>query len=151
MPSPTALAIRAARHQARITQTHLAALVGLKARAVSRWEKDESTPTLRVRARLVQVLQTLHPPAAAALADSFAARNRKRLPPSPPPAPPPPAAPTGAAALELALFQFADDLDVPPRRARLAFARLLDRLQAGSLTLESARDHLAQRSEEALP
>jgi transcriptional regulator with XRE-family HTH domain len=149
MPSQMALAIRSARRRARITQRHLAELVGLKGRAVSRWEKDEAKPTRRVRARLVHVLQTLHPEAATVLAESFATLERKGRPAPPPPQPVAPPPLTGAAALELALFKFADELDVPSRRARQAFARLLERLEGGNLTLASARQHLAEWAAES--
>lgn len=148
MSSEVALAIRAARRAARVTQTQFAALVGTKRRAVSRWEKDEATPTRRVRARLEHVLQTLHPESAARLQAAFARRDPTphaqpaQSAPAPAPAPAP-AAGGDAAALELALFKFADDLDVPARRARVALARLLERLASDGFTLHGVQAQLS--------
>jgi hypothetical protein len=45
-------------------------------------------------------------------------------------------------ALELAVLRMADDLDLPPRRLRRPFVRLLGRLQEASFTLDAARKYL---------
>jgi transcriptional regulator with XRE-family HTH domain len=144
MSSTLAQSIRRARLAAGLTQNQLGMRMGLKGRAVSRWERDDSAPKKRYRGALVAVIRAVNTTAADELVRALAIAEGKGVMPSPAAvaAAPVAAPPNGAAALELALFRMADELDLPPRRLRGPLLRLLERLRAGNLTLESAKEHL---------
>jgi transcriptional regulator with XRE-family HTH domain len=142
-----AQAIRDARLTVRLTQQQLGARIGLKGRAIYRWERDDNAPRRRHRRALVTMIQAIDPAAASRLQAVFESheRNRKGVV-LPEPAPPPtPAEPTGAVALELAIFAMADELDLPPRRLRAALAKLLARVAEAGFSLDSARQHVEAR------
>jgi transcriptional regulator with XRE-family HTH domain len=129
MASILAKAIRDARQAAGLTQKQLAARLGLNERAVYRWEGAESAPKRRFRAPLVTVIQQVNPAAGAALAAALASETQGAVV-APPPPPAVPAAVNVAQATELALFAFAEELDIPAGRARVALATLQERLRA---------------------
>lgn len=139
MLSKLAQSIRTARIAAGLTQKQLGMRLGLKGRAVYRWERDDSAPTKRNQRALVTAIRAVNMQAASALA---AAITTGGAPPPPAPVAAPPAAPTGPVALELAIFHAADELDLPPRRIRGALARLLKRMRAAGFTLETAQQQL---------
>jgi transcriptional regulator with XRE-family HTH domain len=145
--SPLAQAIRDARLTVRLTQQQLGARIGLKGRAIYRWERDDSAPRRRHRRALVTMIQALDPAAASTLQAVFESHERKRkgvvvAAPAPPPAP---AQPTGAVALELAIFALADELDLAPRRLRAALVKLFARLTEAGFSLDSARQQVEAR------
>jgi transcriptional regulator with XRE-family HTH domain len=145
MHSQLALEIRNARRAAGLTQTQLGTRLGLKGRAVYRWERDASSPTKRHQRALVLAIQAINPAAASALATFIAsavvggAASAVALPVAQPVVYP-------AAVLENALYQAADELDLPARQLRVALARLFARLRQASLTLESAGRQIEQWS-----
>lgn len=144
MYSPLAKAIREARHAARLTQEDLGRQLGLRGRAVHRWERGTSVPRRTLRSALIRVIQARSQPAAAALAaafDNHIARTKGWLPPAP--ALPAPTKPSDPVALQLAIFAAADELDLAPGRLRAAMARLFVRVADAGYSLEAARRALA--------
>ena len=141
MASKLAQSIRAARRAAGLTQEQLGRRLGLKGRAVYRWENDAAAPSKRNRNALVVALQAVRPDVAAWLSTAIAEAEG-----SAPAAPAEPAAPPidEAAVLEYALFTMADELDLPARRVRGALKRFLENLRAGKLTLESTERRLEE-------
>jgi transcriptional regulator with XRE-family HTH domain len=143
--------IRAARLSARLTQEELGSRVGLKARGVSRWELGSSVPSRARRKLMVAAIQVVAPNAAATLAQAFATyeaergRRRGKTPAAAVVAPPPPAPPPvdPRAVLERTIFLAADELDLPARRVRGAFARAFQRLAQNGLTLAQVTTELA--------
>jgi transcriptional regulator with XRE-family HTH domain len=145
MRSPLARAIRDARLSLRLTQDQLGMRLGLKGRAVYRWERGVSAPTRRHQRALLTAVQAIDPSLAAKLQAELvsSARQAQGLgPPAPAPPPPVPAKPTGPVALELAVFAAADELDLTPRRLRAALVKLCARLMEGGFSLESAQRQL---------
>ncbi len=141
MRSKLAQEIRNARRAAGLTQQQLGTRLGLKGRAVYRWERDDSVPTKRRRQALVLAIQVVNPQAARALAAllaSLAVRGAPTSPIAPPVAQP---AIDPAAALESAIYEAADELDVSARQARAALVRLFERLRQAGLTLDSAEQN----------
>ncbi len=161
--------IREARSEAGLTQEHLGRRIGLKGRAIYRWERNETAPTARHRVTLIREIHAVNPQAAAKLHAALTALTGKRLAiaelstPAQPavqsPARDVPEATANNAAcyaqsavpspirnvsgsLELAVLKMADELDVPARRVRHALARLLDRLRAANITLDAAQREL---------
>jgi transcriptional regulator with XRE-family HTH domain len=146
MASTLGRAIRRARLAVGFTQVQLGRRVGLKGRAVYRWERGDSEPRKRHRRELIVVLNAVNPVAASALAAAFDQAARERapsaaVPPAPLPAPPRP--PEPKVTLDLAILALADELDVSPRRLRLSLSKLLQRLREQELTLAQAEQHLA--------
>jgi transcriptional regulator with XRE-family HTH domain len=140
-----ARAIRSARHAAGLTQEQLGRRLGLKGRAVYRWERLDSAPTKRHRRALIVAIQAINPAAANALAGLAASATSAAAPAPAFAATPPVPAVDPAAAFENALFQTADELDLPARQVRRALARLFERLHEANLTLESSRQQLERR------
>lgn len=148
MRSPLAIAIRQARLTVRLTQQQLGTRMGLKGRAVYRWERGDSLPRRRLRADLIRVIQLLSVDAATRLQAAFAAHDavaKGQVPAALVP-PPPPAKPSGPVALELAVFAMADELDLAPRRLRSALIRLFARVAEAGYSLDSARREVEARS-----
>lgn len=150
--STLAQAIRAARLASGLTQEQLGRRLGLKGRAVYRWERDDSAPRGRHRRELVTAISAVNQAAATALATVFAseAKGRRGEPqgaPTPPPAPVPPVI-DPKLTLELAVFTMADDLDVPARRLRAGLIRLVTRMREASISLDLLQRHLEEQSAE---
>jgi len=122
--------------------------MGLKGRAVYRWERGDSLPRRRHRGHLFRAIQVLSEDAAAKLLAAFAAHDAaaKGLMLAAPAAPAVPAGPTGPVALELAVFAMADELDLAPRRLRLALGRLFARVAEAGYSLDAARREVEARS-----
>ena len=145
MHSQLAQEIRNARRAAGLTQAQLGTRLGLKGRAVYRWERDASSPTKRHRQALVLAIQAVNPAAANALATFFTcaveggAASAVVQPVAQPVV-------DAAAVLESAIYQAADELDLSARQLRVALARLFARLRQASLTLESAGRQIEQWS-----
>ena len=142
MRSPLAHAIRDARLSLRLTQDQLGMRLGLKGRAVYRWERGASAPTKRHLRALVTAVQALDVNVAAKLQAELASYVNKAggiVAPVPVPPPPAPAKPTDRVALELAIFAMADELDLAPRRLRASLLRLFVRLAEGGFSLDAAR------------
>jgi transcriptional regulator with XRE-family HTH domain len=145
--SPLAQAIRDARLTLRLTQEQLGKRLGLKGRAIYRWERDDSAPRRYHRRQLVTAIEAIDPGVATTLRAAIESheRNPRGIVVVAPPPAPAPAQPTGAVALELAIFAMADELDLPPRRLRAALVKLLARLAEAGFSLDSARRHVEAR------
>jgi transcriptional regulator with XRE-family HTH domain len=143
MRSKVAQAIRNARLACGLTQVQLGRRLDLKGRAVYRWERDDSAPRRRHRAALVTAIQAVNPNAATALAAVFASESGSAAAPiagAPIAAAPPAIDPK--LALELSVFAFADELDVPARRLRRALVRLHQRWRETNITFDVAQRYL---------
>lgn len=147
MRSTLAQAIRAARRASGLTQHQLGLRLGLKGRAIYRWERDDSAPRRARQAALVTIIHGVNPPAAAALAAVFARHSKQgraaaatAAAASAPPAAPPPV--DTKQVFALALFALADELDVPARRVRTALAQSLRRWREANITAEMAEHYL---------
>lgn len=134
--SKLAQSILWARRSVGLTQEQLGRRVGLKGRAVFRWERDQAVPSKKNRAALVTALRAVNPEIAARLEQAIAMDGQQ--PVAPAPAPPV----DEVAAIELAVFTMADELDLPPRRVRHALRRLVSRLRADKLTLDATEKRL---------
>lgn len=147
--SKLASAILQARRAAGLTQSELGRRLGLKGRAVYRWERDDSAPTKRNRAALVTAFTATKPEIGAWFKDAMmSATEGPKEPVAAAPTSPP--APSGPELLAKAVFVFADEVDLPPRRARGALKRLVARLRDANLSLESVQsllDEWIQRAE----
>jgi transcriptional regulator with XRE-family HTH domain len=133
--SHVAQSIRWARRSAGLTQEQLGRRVGLKGRAVFRWERDQAVPSKKNRAALVTALRAVNPEIAARLEQVI-------VPGANQPATPPPPPVDEGAVIEHAVFTMADELDLPPRRVRHALRRLVKRLRADKLTLDATEKRL---------
>lgn len=141
--SPLAQALREARLTAGLTQEELGRHLGLNGRAIYRWERDEYTPTSANTRRVLQVLASLHEPAAAKLHAVIASRAAPApvdAPPAASPAPPPAVVPR--ALVEHGVFSMADELDLPARRVRGALSRWLRRVRDANLALDLVQREL---------
>lgn len=147
--SPLAAAIRSARTAVGLNQAQLARRVGVGARAVYRWERDESIPIGRSRSMLVAAIEVLNPQVAAQLAAALVdVTTRTRRPPPVSGSfsvPGPQAANTAvdANAVELVLLGMAEELHLPPRPLRLALQRAFAKLHAAGLSFDAAQRALA--------
>jgi len=139
--SKLANAIFQARRAAGLTQAELGRRVGLKGRAVYRWERDESAPTKRNRTALAAAFTAVKPELGAWFTDAMttAIEGPKEATAAAPATPP---TPSGPEVLERAVFVLADELDLPPRRARGALKRLVSRLRDAKLNLETVQSLL---------
>lgn len=153
-------AIREARLATRLTQEQLGRRLGLKGRAVYRWESGHSEPQRRHRRALVTAIRAMDVSVATQLEAALAsesdgasaapARTNGSTAGTLATAGAEHAAPTLAApavlgesrALELLLFRMADELDLPPRRMRGALARLLRGMRTENLSFETAERDL---------
>jgi DNA-binding XRE family transcriptional regulator len=142
MPSKLAVEIRNARHAARLTQAQLGTRLGLKARAVYRWERNDSCPTKRHQRALVLAIQAVNPQAAIGLAALIGSVGAAPTPTVVSATAQP--AIDRAATLRSAIYQAADELDVPARQMRVALVQLFRRLRQAGLTLESAGQQVEQ-------
>jgi transcriptional regulator with XRE-family HTH domain len=147
--SKLADAIVRARRTAGLTQEELGRRVGLKGRAVNRWERDTSAPTKRNRAALVTAFTALSPEIGAWFAQAIAGATEGPKPAPAPAATATPAAASASDALERAVFAFADELDLPPRRARGALKRLVARLSAANLSVDAVQSLIEEWIERA--
>lgn len=137
--SKVADAIARARRATGLTQEQLGRRLGLKGRAVYRWEGDESAPTKQNRAALVTAFTAVKPEIGAWFAQAIAVPADS---PNPAPTPTALAAPSAPEILERSVFALADELDLPPRRARGALKRLIARLSAANLSLDAVQSLL---------
>lgn len=132
-------AIRLARQRAGLTQLQLGLRLGLKARAVSRWERGDSAPTKRNLAALVTAIAAVNVDVAQQLKGTL-------FPPPPSAAPAVTVAPVDKAALfEVAVYRMADELDVSPRRVRGPLIRLLRSAISAEISLPNALQQLEAR------
>jgi transcriptional regulator with XRE-family HTH domain len=139
MPVKFGQSIRGARRAAGLTQAQLGMRVGLKGRAISRWDRDDNTPTRRNRKALVTAINAVNQDAGAKLAAAIASdepptKTAAAVPAAQPIVPPI----SGAVLFEHAIFGMADELDLPPRRIRGALVRLLKRLGEQDVSLDMA-------------
>jgi transcriptional regulator with XRE-family HTH domain len=154
MSSRLPSAIRGARAACGLTQEQLGRRLGLKGRAVYRWERGDISPRPRHLRALVTAINAVNQNAAAILAAVVVEHEAQRKNKgkgktqqvAPPPAAPPPP-PDPKLTLELAIFTLADELDLSPRRLRLGLSKLLQRLREHQITLPQAEQHLAAWSE----
>lgn len=148
MRSELAQAIRDARLAIGLTQEELARRLGLKGRAVYRWERDDSAPRRRHRAALIAAVNAVNQSAGATLAAVIGgvAKGRRGVAVVAPAAAPAPPSDTKLV-VELAIFGFADELDLPPRRVRIGLGRLLKRLRETNVTLEMVERQLEAANE----
>jgi transcriptional regulator with XRE-family HTH domain len=151
MRSVLAQGIRAARLASGLTQEQLGRRLGLKGRAVYRWERDASAPRRRHRHELVAAISAVNQAAATALATVFAneanGRRGGALDAAPTPSVPAPPAVDPKLTLELAVFAMADELDVPARRLRGGFVGLFKRMREAGISLEMLQRRLDERLE----
>lgn len=119
MHTQLAHTIRAARLATRLTQEQLGRRIGLKGRAVYRWERGDNEPTRRHRHALVAAIAALDRDAGAHLEVALQRPPAEQgSAPAVLPIPTPPERPAAdGSTLELLLFGMADELDLPPRRA----------------------------------
>ena len=146
MRSTMAQAIRTARLASGLTQEQLGRRLGLKGRAVYRWERDASLPLRSRRGELVTAINAVNQAAAATLSAVFASEAKRRRG-SPTVAPPPTAQAAPPAidiklALELAVFAMADELDISPRRLRGGLIKLVKRMRERNVALDTAQRQL---------
>lgn len=134
-----AQSIRWARHSAGLTQEQLGLRLGLKGRAVVRWERDYAVPSKKHREALVNALRAVKPEAAAHLEKAIAIDGGQHIAAAP--APPPI---DEVAVLESAVFTMADELDLPPRRVRQALQRAVKRLRAEKMTMDATEKRLEE-------
>jgi transcriptional regulator with XRE-family HTH domain len=151
MRSTLAQAIRTARVASGLTQEQLGKRLGLKGRAVYRWERDANAPRKRHRRELVTAINAVNQAAATTLATVFASEGKSRRgtafgAPAPAPVPTAPVI-DPKLTLELAVFAMADDLDVPARRLRGGLIRLVKRMREASITLDAVQRHLEEQLE----
>jgi transcriptional regulator with XRE-family HTH domain len=141
--SKVAIAIVQARRAAGLTQDQLGQRVGLTGRAVHRWERDEAAPSKRHRAALVNAFNAARPDLGTWFSQSVASAT---APPKEATAPiaATPSTPSGPEAFERAVFTFADELDLPPRRARGALKRLVARLREVNVSLDTTEKLLEE-------
>lgn len=90
MPSKLAQSIRAARRAVGLTQDQLGRRIGLKGRAVYRWERHEATPSKRNQSAMLTAIRSVNPEVATWLTTAMASAEQK------PGASPAPAAPAPA-------------------------------------------------------
>jgi len=127
------LLIRNARSAAGLTQEQLGKRLGMKGRAVYRWENDESSPTPTHRRELINAIQAVRPAAATTLLEAWV-KPKKTIESVPLTTP----ATSPRELLELAVLRMADELDLPARRLRRPLLRLLSRARAANFTIETA-------------
>ena len=156
--------IREARRAVGLTQDSLGQRLGLKGRAIYRWERNETAPTGRHRPALIRAIHSLNAQAGLKLQTALTTltgksytvvscpaieESTKQSPELGVPATPVTALPQQREVfeakqgmsdqLELAILKMADELDVSPRQVRRALSRFLERLPGANITLESIR------------
>jgi transcriptional regulator with XRE-family HTH domain len=139
--------IRWARATLGLTQEQLGRRVGLKGRAIYRWERVGAMPSKRHERALIIAIQAVNPSVASTLADGLAkarALDGKVVAPQAVPSP----VPVGAT-LDLAVFALAEQLDLSPRRLRGPLLAFIKRMRAGTITLEAAEKLLQSAIEAA--
>jgi transcriptional regulator with XRE-family HTH domain len=151
-PHPSDYGHLIAKQAAGLTQTELGLRLGLKGRAIYRWERDDSAPTRRHHRALVAALHGLDAQLISDLTSALGSSKRNARS-APVPAAPVLQAPaiSPATAFELCLFRLADELDVPPRRVRAPLSRFLQRTRAAKLTLEAITQQLDTMIANAVP
>ncbi len=162
-----------ARRAVGLTQERLGQRLGLKGRAIYRWERNETAPSGRHRRALIREIHLLNPQAALNLQAALTAKtgksytvigepsienatmNAARNDNSKSPGGPfttPTLQVSGTTEhtssvsqiLEIAVLKMADELDLSPRRIRRALSHLLERLRDANLTLETVHVELSQ-------
>lgn len=138
--------VRWARRRLGLTQEDLGKRLGIKSRAVSRWEIGTSGPSRQHRKELVTILGERDAAVGAELASAFARLYPKKLRKGqkPPPPPEPPRPPPNPSVLDRAVLHAADALDVAPRRARSFAIDILRGLLQSHLTVEEAIGELTR-------
>jgi transcriptional regulator with XRE-family HTH domain len=156
--------IREARRAVGLTQESLGQRLGLKGRAIYRWERNETAPTGRHRPALIREIHLLNAQAGLKLQTALTTLTGKSytvvsdpviegLAKQSPELGGPAILVTGSpqqrevidpkqgisGQLELAILKMADELDVSPRQVRRALSRFLERLPGANITLESIR------------
>jgi transcriptional regulator with XRE-family HTH domain len=134
-----AQSIRWARRSAGLTQEQLGLRLGLKGRAIFRWERDQVVPSKKHREALVTALRAVNDEVATRLEQAIAVDGGERIAAAP--APPPI---DEVAILESAVFTMADELDLPPRRVRHALRGLVKRLRADKMTIDATEKRLEE-------
>lgn len=140
-----AAALREARHQVDLTQEEFGKKIGLKDRAVYRWERGESKPSPLNRRMLLNLIGPMNQQAAAKLKEAFAAFDKSSAVEAPPlPAPAAAVVPVTVprALLEQSVFAMADELDLAPRRVRGALSRWLRRVGEANPAFDAIRSEL---------
>jgi transcriptional regulator with XRE-family HTH domain len=137
--SVLAQALREARQTTGLTQRELGQQLGLKGRAIYRWERDDDIPSDANLRRVVQIIASLHEAAATKLSLAMATQAPA---PSAAPTTTPPLAVAPRALVEHGLFSMADELDLPARRVRGALARWLRRVREAGVELDVVRREL---------
>lgn len=145
-----AQAVRTARLACGLTQEQLGRRLGFKGRAVYRWESASSAPRKRHRRELVTAITAVNATVAATLAAAFASEARGAPGAVTPPTPAPSPIDTRAV-FERAVLDFADELDVPARRARTALTKLAKRLRGVNITVEQAEQYLTEWNDGTAP
>ena len=158
-----------ARRAAGLTQESLGQRLGLKGRAIYRWERNETAPSGRHRSALIREIHLFNPQAGIKLQDSISKLTGKAYAVVPSqgeghttlqivdeskstssplllsPIQQRSALDTSQSAsdvLALAILKMADELDLSPRRLRRALSVLLEQLQTEHFTLETLHSQL---------
>ncbi len=163
-----------ARRAAGLTQEVLGQRLGLKGRAIYRWERNETAPSDRHRRALIREIHLLNAQAGLELQEALSkltgktyavvgyaatqepaprsAQNENSASPFVDASPRQliAASSTQPASdlLDLAILKMADELDLAPRRARRALSRLLERLRTANFkweTLDAELERLLAR------
>ena len=160
--------IRKARRAAGLTQEALGRRLGLKGRAIYRWERNDAAPNGHHRRALIREIYLFSTAAGLQLQAAIseltgkqytvvgASSNQEPAPPTPrdtstspfiaaPQLQPSAATQPANDLLDVAILKMADELDIAPRRARRALSRLLQRLRSANFqlgTLEVELDRL---------
>jgi transcriptional regulator with XRE-family HTH domain len=129
-------AIRQARRTVGLTQEQLGQRLGLDGQSVYRWESATATPTKRRERTLIAVFQAIHPPTAAWLLSALTSARASEgkavgavvVGPQVP----------ASAAVELAVYGLAEDLELAPRRVRAALVPFLKRLRSANIATDEA-------------
>ncbi|MFO0549927.1 MAG: helix-turn-helix transcriptional regulator [Polyangiaceae bacterium] len=127
--------LRCVRLELGLTQEHFGALVGVKARSVSRWEKTKTRPPIGTRKALIDAVGSRNKTAAEKLAAAWSVTAV-----APTPTPEPQAQPSEEARqkeLLLTLLQASEKLDLPPRQLRGVLMRILRQAQLAGYSLET--------------
>src|SRR5688572_30651294 len=135
--------IRWARSSLGLTQDQLGRRLGLKGRAIYRWERAGAMPSKRHERALITAVQAVNPGVATTLAEGIAkakALDGKTVAAQAVPSP----IPVGTT-LELSVFALAEQLELSPRRLRGPLLAFIQRMRASTIAPELA-EKLLQRA-----
>jgi len=132
--------IRGARRAIGLTQEQLGRRLGLKGRAVYRWERGDAVPTKHHQQALMTAIQAVNPDIATWLSAQMARAAGGPENATPAERADPPI--DDAAVLRHVVFVMADDLDLPPRRVRGSLKRAFKRLRETKLGMDTAERRL---------